>query len=161
MAHAKLSPKRRRLNVLSDEVKNNIKEAFRIFDSDKDGFIDYYELKAAIRALGFPVKKEEVHKILKTYDKVHGKKINFEDFYDVLADMTIKRDPIEEMKYAYSLFVDDSSDGIGFLQLKRAAQSVGDKLTEEEIQGMILEFDHDGDGKINEEEFLAIMLDSD
>ncbi|XP_071450835.1 centrin-3-like [Hetaerina americana] len=161
MASIKTSPKRRRLNVISEECKKNIHEAFRIFDGDEDGFIDYYELKAAIRALGFPIKKEAVKKILKTYDKPNGRKIGYSDFYDVLADMTIKRDPEDEMKYAYSLFLDDNSDGIGFLQLKKAAQSVNENLTEEEIQGMIMEFDHDGDGKINEQEFLAIMLDAD
>ena len=33
-------------------------EAFDLFDTDKSGSIDYHELKVAIRALGFDVKKE-------------------------------------------------------------------------------------------------------
>ena len=34
------------------------REAFDLFDTDKSGSIDYHELKVAIRALGFDVKKE-------------------------------------------------------------------------------------------------------
>lgn len=37
------------------------REAFDLFDTDKSGSIDYHELKVAIRALGFDVKKEVRH----------------------------------------------------------------------------------------------------
>ncbi len=42
---------------LSDEQKQEIKEAFELFDTDKDGAVDYHELKVAMRALGFDLKK--------------------------------------------------------------------------------------------------------
>lgn len=35
-------PKRQEL---PEELKNEVKEAFELFDSDRDGFIDYYEFK--------------------------------------------------------------------------------------------------------------------
>merc|ERR1712226_1700771 len=52
------NPKRRR-QELSDEQRQEIKEAFELFDTDKTGTIDYHELKVAMRALGFDVKKQE------------------------------------------------------------------------------------------------------
>ncbi|XP_046397818.1 centrin-3-like isoform X2 [Ischnura elegans] len=161
MASMKASPKSRKLNVLSEESKKIIDDAFSVFDCNEDGFVDYYELKAAIRALGFPIRKEGVKKILEAYDKPNGRKISRRDFNDVLADMTAQRDPVDEMKYAYRLFLDESSDGIAVPQLRKAAQAINENLTEEEMHGMILEFDHDRDEKINEQEFLAIMLDAD
>jgi centrin-3 len=50
---------------LTDDQRQEIKEAFELFDSDKDGFIDYHELKVAMRALGFDLKKAEILKLLK------------------------------------------------------------------------------------------------
>ena len=37
---------------LTDEQKQEIKEAFELFDMDKDGYVDYHELKVVMRALG-------------------------------------------------------------------------------------------------------------
>lgn len=52
---------------LSEDQKAEIKEAFELFDSDKDGAIDYHELKVAMRALGFEMRKVEVVDLLKRY----------------------------------------------------------------------------------------------
>jgi centrin-3 len=52
-AHAHHPPAR----SLSDDQRAEIKEAFELFDSDKDGAIDYHELKVSMRALGFEMKK--------------------------------------------------------------------------------------------------------
>ena len=50
---------------LTDEQKQEVKEAFELFDTDKDGCVDYHELKVAMRALGFDLKKAEVLKTLR------------------------------------------------------------------------------------------------
>ena len=39
------SGKRRRRPELSEEQKQEIRDAFDLFDTDKDGAIDYHELK--------------------------------------------------------------------------------------------------------------------
>lgn len=65
---------------LTDEQKQEIKEAFELFDTDKDGSLDYHELKVAMRALGFDMKKAEVLKILRDHDKSGHGLIDFEDF---------------------------------------------------------------------------------
>ena len=54
---------------LSDDQRAEIKEAFELFDSDKDGAIDYHELKVAMRALGFELKKAEVLDVLRRHGK--------------------------------------------------------------------------------------------
>ena len=42
---------------ISEEQKQEIKEAFDLFDTDGSGSIDAKELKVAMRALGFEPKK--------------------------------------------------------------------------------------------------------
>jgi len=48
------------LQELTDEQKQEIKEAFDLFDTDGSGEIDAKELKVAMRALGFEPKKDSV-----------------------------------------------------------------------------------------------------
>ncbi len=51
---------------LSEDQKQELREAFELFDANKTGTIDLHELKVLMRALGFDVKKPEVIKL------VHG-----------------------------------------------------------------------------------------
>lgn len=70
---------------VTDEQKQEIKEAFELFDTDKDGCIDYHELKVAMRALGFDLKKAEVLKLLRDHDKTNHGLMDFEDFAKISA----------------------------------------------------------------------------
>ncbi|XP_013786931.1 centrin-3-like [Limulus polyphemus] len=149
--------------TLPDARKQEIREAFDLFDSDQDTFLSYYECKVAMRALGFDVKKGEVLKIIRQY-KIDDKdidKISYSDFEEVVTDWMLNRDPKEEMLKAFRLFDEDETGKISFRNLKRVARELGEDISEEELHAMIDEFDVDGDGEINEEEFLTIMLGDD
>ncbi|KAI1905369.1 hypothetical protein AGOR_G00015410 [Albula goreensis] len=149
--------KRKKRRELTEEQKQEIKEAFELFDTDKDKEIDYHELKVAMRALGFDVKKADVLKILKDYDREGTGKITFEDFTEVVTDRILDRDPREEILKAFKLFDDDDSGKISLRNLRRVARELGENMTDEDLRAMIDEFDTDGDGEISQEEFISIM----
>ncbi|XP_019338780.1 centrin-3 isoform X3 [Alligator mississippiensis] len=139
--------KRKKRRELTEEQKQEIKDAFELFDADKDKAIDYHELKVAMRALGFDVKKADVLKILKDYDREATGKITFEDFNEVVTDWILDRDPQEEILKAFKLFDDDDSGKISLRNLRRVARELGENMTDEELRAMIEEFDKDGDGE--------------
>ena len=56
------------IQELTEEQKQEIKEAFDLFDTDGSGEIDAKELKVAMRALGFEPKKEEIQKMISDVD---------------------------------------------------------------------------------------------
>jgi len=58
---------------------------------------------------------------------------------------------------AFKLFDDDETGQITFTNLRRVAKELGENLTDEELQEMIDEADRDGDGEVNQDEFLRIM----
>lgn len=149
--------KRKKRREISEEQKQEIKEAFELFDTDKDKFIDYHELKVAMRALGFEVKKADVLKILRENDREETGKISFDDYNDVMTDLILERDPEEELAKAFKLFDDDDSGKISLRNLRRVARELGENMTDDELRAMIDEFDTDGDGEINLEDFIAIM----
>lgn len=142
---------------LSDEQKADIKEAFDLFDTDGTGVIDIKELKVAIRALGFEPKKEEIKKMTAEIDKEGTGKISFSDFLQLMTMKMSEKDSNEEILKAFRLFDDDDTGAISFKNLKRVAKELGEKLTDEELREMITEADLDGDGEVNQEEFLRIM----
>ncbi|ORX75869.1 EF-hand protein [Anaeromyces robustus] len=143
----------------TEEQKLEIKEAFELFDTDKDSALDYHELKVAMRALGFEVKKSEVLKILREHDKNGKGLIEYDDFYKIMVERILERDPMEEMKKAFHLFDEDNTGKISLKNLKKIAKEIGENLDDEELQAMIDEFDLDQDGEINEQEFFSIMTE--
>ncbi|XP_074864301.1 centrin-2 isoform X1 [Carettochelys insculpta] len=161
---------------LTEDQKQEIREAFDLFDTDGSGSIDVKELKTwhwfpphqfprpldqavrvAMRALGFEPKKEEIKKMISDIDKEGTGKISFNDFLVVMTQKMAEKDSKEEILKAFKLFDDDETGKISFKNLKRVAKELGENLTDEELQEMIDEADRDGDGEVNEQEFLRIM----
>eukprot|EP00420_Gonyaulax_spinifera_P010636 CAMPEP_0197942536 /NCGR_PEP_ID=MMETSP1439-20131203/124461_1 /TAXON_ID=66791 /ORGANISM="Gonyaulax spinifera, Strain CCMP409" /LENGTH=299 /DNA_ID=CAMNT_0043565793 /DNA_START=68 /DNA_END=969 /DNA_ORIENTATION=- len=142
---------------LSEEQKQEIKEAFDLFDTDGSGEIDSKELKVAMRALGFEPKKEEIQKMISDVDDDGSGTIGYEEFLKMMTHKILNRDPKDEILKAFRLFDDDETGKISFKNLKRVAKELGERMTDEELQEMVDEADRDGDGEVNEEEFLRIM----
>ena len=150
-------PGKKNKNKLTDEQKEEIKEAFDLFDTDGTGKIDAKELKVAMRALGFEPQKQEIRNIIIDMDHDGSGTIQYHDFLDLMTLKMQERDPVEEMKKAFQLFLDDDSDKITLKHLKTVAKDLGENMTDEELQEMIEEADRDGDGAISEADFIRIM----
>mmetsp|Transcript_7973 Transcript_7973/g.27073 ORF Transcript_7973/g.27073 Transcript_7973/m.27073 type:complete len:170 (+) Transcript_7973:45-554(+) len=154
---ARVSGKKGGKPELTEEQKQEIREAFDLFDTDGSGTIDAKELKVAMRALGFEPKKEEIKKMISDIDKDGSGTIDFDEFLQMMTAKMSEKDSREEILKAFRLFDDDETGKISFKNLKRVAKELGENMTDEELQEMIDEADRDGDGEINEDEFLRIM----
>ena len=144
-------------NEITEEQKQEIKEAFELFDTEGTGAIDAKELKVAMRALGFEPKKEEVRRIIQDLDKNGEGVIKYEDFLEIMTQKVQERDPIEEIKKAFNLIIEEGHDKITLNSLQKVARELGENMTKEELQEMIDEADRDGDGEIGEDDFVRIM----
>lgn len=168
------------LESLSEEQREEIQEAFNLFDLDKDGYIDYHELKVAMKALGFDEPKQEILGILQTngvqtagqsqagsskqkqpvgkYAGLPRWLLSFQAFQAVMAQKIVNRDPQDEINRAFELFDGEGKGSITLQDLERVAKELGEGLQHEELQAMIDEFDMNGDGAISREEFINICL---
>lgn len=143
--------------LITDEQKQDIKEAFELVDTKGNGFIETKQLKFAMRALGFEPRKDDIKKVISEIDRENTGKIEFEDFSYVMARKIAEKGANEEILKAFELFDDDKTGKISFVNLKRVAKELGENLSDEDLQEMINEADRDGDGQVNKEEFLRIM----
>jgi len=143
--------------ALTDEQKQEIKEAFDLFDTDGSGSIDAKELKVAMRALGFEPKKEEIRSMIADIDKSGDGNIDIEEFMTMMTVKMGQRDSKEEMMKAFRLFDDDESGKISFKNLKRVAKDLGENMTDEELQEMIDEADREGTGEVSLDDFMRLM----
>ncbi|CAK7891895.1 cell division control protein 31 [[Candida] anglica] len=156
------TPKRALGNLkleLLNEQKQEIREAFSLFDMNNDGCLDYHELKVAFRALGFDLSKREVLDIIHEYDTEDRNLITYENFFQAVGEMIVNRDPLDEIRRAFKLFDDDNTGKISLRNLRRVSKELGENLTDDELRAMIDEFDLDEDGEINEQEFINICTE--
>jgi centrin-3 len=124
-----------------------------------------------MRALGFDLPKAEVVAILQTHgipadnapsssNPTHPTRLllPLAQFQAIMAQRILARDPREEILRAFELFDEAGKGTIDLNDLRRVARELGEGLGDEELEAMVNEFDLDGDGAINREEFLAICL---
>merc|ERR1711907_283041 len=76
---------------LTEEQKQEIKEAFDLFDTDGSGNIDAKELKVAMRALGFEPKKDEVKKMVNDLDRDGDGTVDFQEFLQMMSGRRLAR----------------------------------------------------------------------
>merc|ERR1712100_581201 len=146
------------LKSLTEEQKQELREAFDLFDTDGSGAVDASELHTALKALGFEPKKEEIAKMVREMDKDGDATVDFEEFCIMLAEKMNQKDGKEELLKGFKLFDDDNTGKISMKNFKRVAKELGEALSDAELTEIIGEADEDGDGEINEAEFLAVMV---
>merc|ERR1712230_12016 len=89
---------------LSEEQMEEIREAFGLFDGDASGAIDVRELKAAMRALGFEVKNEELKKMVADVDNDGNGIIEFSEFLGMMTAKMGEKDTREDIEKVFKLF---------------------------------------------------------
>jgi len=113
-----------------------------------------------MRALGFDATKEEAkalaEKIAST-NKDGRVSVSFDAFLEVMSERIANRDPKEEITKAFALFDEDNTGKINLKTLKKIAKDLGETMTDQELEEMIVEADTDGDGEVTLEDFIKIM----
>merc|ERR1712130_722606 len=136
MGHQNMSRRggKKKAGQLSDEQMDEIREAFNLFDGDQSGAIDVRELKAAMRALGFEVKNEELKKMVSDIDNDGNGTIEFGEFPQMMTGKMGEKDTREDIEKVFKLFDDDNTNKISFRNLARVAEELGENIDHEELK---------------------------
>uniref|UniRef100_A0ACD5ZTM7 Uncharacterized protein n=1 Tax=Avena sativa TaxID=4498 RepID=A0ACD5ZTM7_AVESA len=153
--------------AISSEQMSEFREAFAFFDKDGDGRISAEELSTVVRSLGQSPTPEELRDMVRDVDADGNGTIEFAEFLALMsrqheaAHAADGGSPEEELREAFGVFDRDHDGHISKAELRHVMISLGEKLTDEEVEGMIAEADLDGDGQVNFDEFVRMMMLSD
>lgn len=122
------------------------------------GTITTKELGTVMRSLGQNPTEAELMDMINEIDADGNGDIDFPEFLTVMARKMKDTDSEEEILEAFKVFDKDGNGFISAAELRHIMTNLGEKLTDEEVDEMIREADIDGDGQINYEEFVKMMM---
>ncbi|CAL5366973.1 unnamed protein product [Camellia sinensis] len=131
---------RGRHHGLTQQKRQEIKEAFELFDTDGSGTIDAKELNVAMRALGFEMTGEQIDQMIADVDKDGSGAIDFDEFVHMMTAKIGERDR-----------------KISASDIQQIAKELGENFSDKEIQEMIEEADRDRDGEVTVDDFMRMM----
>lgn len=140
---------------LSEEEIMGLKQMFKGIDTDNSGTITLEELKQGLAKQGTRLSEIEVKQLLEAADADGNGTIDYDEF--ITATMHMNRMDREEHLYtAFQHFDKDNSGFITTEELEQALREFG-MHDGRDIKEIISEVDADNDGRINYDEFVAMM----
>ena len=137
--------------------KDLTKDAFNLFDKDRDGMVNTAQVGDLLRSLGFMITNEQVTQI---QDGLKKKAFDVNDLVGIAGSLKAPICPEQEMIEYFRVF-DKNSDGtVQANELRHVMTGLGEKFTEQEIDDLIQEADEDGTGNINYANFVKNMYES-
>eukprot|EP00092_Neocalanus_flemingeri_P001249 GFUD01001334.1.p1 GENE.GFUD01001334.1~~GFUD01001334.1.p1 ORF type:complete len:150 (+),score=70.03 GFUD01001334.1:37-486(+) len=134
------------------------KEAFDEFDTDGSGAISSKELLGVMRAMGQNPTEDELLNLVMEVDMDGNGTIEFNEFLDMMKKKASEVDEEAELKEAFKIFDRDKDGFISMKELKKVTSMLGTVLTKEEIDEFMAEADVDGNGKLDYDEFVKMLL---
>ncbi|GFO35327.1 calmodulin [Plakobranchus ocellatus] len=144
---------------ITQEQRDEIREAFGMFDKNGDGHISVAEIKEVMRAFGQNPTEAEAKQMIEEIDDNNNGFIDYPEFEAMMLKKGLKtrEEEEEEMKNAFKVF-DRNGDGyVSTSELRETMASLGEPLTQEELEDMISEADKNNDGRIDYLEFAKVM----
>ncbi|KAG8069177.1 hypothetical protein GUJ93_ZPchr0005g15653 [Zizania palustris] len=140
---------------LSEEEIVGLREMFKSLDTDNSGTITLEELRAGLPKLGTKISESEIRQLMEAADVDGDGTIDYVEF--ISATMHVNR--LEKEDHIYKAFEYFDKDHSGFITVDELEEALkkydmGDEATIKEI---IAEVDTDHDGRINYQEFVAMM----
>ena len=142
-----------------DERENELREqreAFNVFDHDKNNKLNKDEARYAFMALGWNFTDEELTSIMNNYAK--DDLISFDDFSNYLFTRSKDAEIEEEIMETFVEMDKDGDGKINAKDLKYLLYSIGEKFEDEEINEIINETSSTNDGCIHYKDMVKLIL---
>jgi calmodulin len=145
-------------NSFNDEKLKEYKEAFEMFDRDRNGLINGKELGNVLRSLGHEPTEADLNALIEEQDSDKDGKIEFNEFLQIMLKYAKDTDIEDELIEAFKIFDKEGNGLIPSSEFKHIMLTLGERLSDDEVEEMIKEADYRGEGFINYHEFVKILL---
>ncbi|UJR32063.1 hypothetical protein I4U23_019531 [Adineta vaga] len=142
---------------LTSAQRQELKDAFDIFDKDGSGKISQKELGNIFKALNIKVNDNQLKELITQMDSDQSGEIELDEFCYVMGETFFKKHSEEELRIAFEQFDQDGSGYIQADELESIMHKMGRHLNRSQIDGIVKSLDTSGDGKISFEEFVQLF----
>lgn len=111
-----------------------------------------------LRSIGQNPTEDEILNLVIEYDVNGDGTIDFDEFLEMMMKQTEDVDQSLEIREAFKIFDCDGNGYIDSKELTQVLTRMGEALTAEEAAEFMKEADLDGDGKLDYNEFVKMML---
>ncbi|KAL9245488.1 hypothetical protein vseg_019134 [Gypsophila vaccaria] len=139
---------------LSEEEIGGLKELFKMIDTDNSGTITFEELKIGLKRVGSEMTESDIRSLMEAADVDNSGTIDYGEFLAATLHMN-KMEREENLVSAFKYFDKDGSGYITIDELQQACKHFG--LGDGHLDDTIKEIDLDNDGRIDFQEFAAMM----
>lgn len=143
--------------LTADQIAD-FRDTFALFDTDGDGSITTKEFGTVLRCLSLNPTENELKSMIKELDPDNTGNVDFPGMLTVISRKLAVRDSEAEILEAFRVFDQDGNGFITEAQLREVLTSLGEKLSDEEIDTMHREVDVERDSVIPYEQFVKRML---
>ncbi|KAJ8414777.1 hypothetical protein AAFF_G00023000 [Aldrovandia affinis] len=147
---------------LRPEEIDELREAFKEFDKDKDGFIGCKDLGNCMRTMGYMPTEMELIELSQQINMNLGGHVDFEDFVELMGPKLLAETAdmigVKELRDAFKEF-DTNGDGhISTAELREAMKKLlGQQVGHRDLEDILRDIDLNGDGHVDFEEFVRMM----
>uniref|UniRef100_A0A3Q0SD70 Calcium binding protein 1a n=1 Tax=Amphilophus citrinellus TaxID=61819 RepID=A0A3Q0SD70_AMPCI len=135
-----------------------LRDAFKEFDKDKDGFISCKDLGNCMRTMGYMPTEMELIELSQQINMNLGGHVDFEDFVELMGPKLLAETAdmigIKELKDAFREFDTNGDGAISTSELRDAMRKL---LGQQEVEDILRDVDLNGDGLVDFEEFVRMM----
>ncbi|XP_056091659.1 calcium-binding protein 2 [Rhinichthys klamathensis goyatoka] len=147
---------------LSQPELDELSEAFKEFDYDQDGYLNYKDLAECMRTMGYMPTEMELLEIIQQIKMRLGGLMDFDDFCELMGPRMMVETAdmlgLKEIKSSFHQFDTDGDGKISLDEMKEAMKNLlGEKLKKGELEEIIKELDLNGDGTVDFDEFVMML----
>ncbi|KAJ2013796.1 myosin II light chain [Coemansia sp. RSA 376] len=149
----------------SQEQLNEFKEAFGLFDRTGGGTIPQSSLGTLLRALGQNPTEAEVNDLTGDIDPMDDSGISFEEFVKLAMrpggfSSSNSEASFNEFVQAFQVFDREGNGFISAGELRYVLTSLGEALSDAEVDELLKGFPMDKHGNINYEQFVRTLTEA-
>ncbi|XP_023664018.1 uncharacterized protein [Paramormyrops kingsleyae] len=139
---------------LRPEELDELREAFREFDKDKDGFIGCKDLGNCMRTMGYMPTEMELIELSQQINMNLGGHVDFDDFVELMGPKLLAETAdmigVKELRDAFKEF-DANGDGkISTAELREAMKKLlGQQVGHKDLEDILRDIDLNGDGHVD------------
>ena len=141
----------------TDKKSKEYINTFERFDKDYDGFISVDDLAELMQKIGSPINEGELQDVKGEINPNDNNMFDLKEYISIMERRNREKDGDDDLFNIFKIIDKDENNLIGPTELLNFMNALGHKVSQEETEEMIKEFDEDGDGFCTFKEFLKMM----